>query len=274
MSRQDDWKKHWHNIIFEHNTRAGRIFDEVLLVMILLSVIVVLTDSVETYRAKHLQTLLALEWLFTILFTIEYIIRILVSPVKGRYIFSFFGIIDLLSIVPTYLSLIFSGAQYLIIIRLLRLMRVFRILKLVKFTQASIYLLHALRHSREKILVFFGTVSIIVTIVGTLMYLIEGPESGFTSIPTSIYWAIVTITTVGFGDITPVTPAGKFVASLLMLIGYAIIAVPTGIITSEMARSRRDEVAARSCPSCGFDAFARGSNYCSNCGTKLPNHQK
>lgn len=270
----NDWKKRWYTIIFEHHTRAGRIFDEVLLVMILLSVIIVLTDSVESYHRKHLFLLLALEWIFTILFSIEYVVRIIVSPVKRKYIFSFFGIIDLISIVPSYLSLFFTGAQYLIIIRLLRLMRVFRILKLVKFTQASIYLLHALKHSREKILVFFGTVSIIVTIVGTLMYLIEGPEAGFTSIPTSIYWAVVTITTVGFGDITPTTPAGKFIASLLMLIGYAIIAVPTGIITSEMTRNRKDTVHNRICSSCGFESHAKSANYCSNCGSKLLRNQK
>ncbi|MCE1201628.1 MAG: ion transporter [Bacteroidia bacterium] len=271
MNQQsNDWKKRWYTIIFEHHTRAGRIFDEVLLVMILLSVVIVLTDSVESYHRQHLSLLLALEWMFTILFSIEYVIRIIVSPVKRKYIFSFFGIIDLISIVPTYLSLFFTGAQYLIIIRLLRLMRVFRILKLVKFTQASIYLLHALKHSREKILVFFGTVSIIVTIVGTLMYLIEGPQAGFTSIPTSIYWAVVTITTVGFGDITPTTPVGKFIASLLMLIGYAIIAVPTGIITSEMTRSRKDIVQNRACKSCGFESYAKGANFCSNCGAALP----
>lgn len=271
MNQQsNDWKKRWYIIIFEHHTRAGRIFDKVLLVMILLSVVIVLTDSVESYHRQHLSLLLALEWMFTILFSIEYVIRIIVSPVKRKYIFSFFGIIDLVSIVPTYLSLFFTGAQYLMIIRLLRLMRVFRILKLVKFTQASIYLLHALKHSREKILVFFGTVSIIVTIVGTLMYLIEGPQAGFTSIPTSIYWAVVTITTVGFGDITPTTPVGKFIASLLMLIGYAIIAVPTGIITSEMTRSRKDIVQNLACKSCGFESYAKGANYCSNCGAALP----
>ncbi|MBK9290894.1 MAG: ion transporter [Bacteroidetes bacterium] len=274
MNRKEDWKKRWYTIIFEHHTRAGRIFDEVLLVLILLSVLIVLTDSVESYHNDHFTLLLTLEWVFTILFTIEYVVRIIVSPVKRKYVFSFWGIIDLLSIVPTYLSLFFTGAQYLLIIRLLRLMRVFRILKLVKFTQASIYLLHALKHSREKILVFFGTVSIIVTIVGTLMYLIEGPEAGFTSIPTSIYWAVVTITTVGFGDITPVTPLGKFLASLLMLVGYAIIAVPTGIITSEMTRQKKDQIISRACTSCGKESFSRSANFCSNCGARLPHHEE
>ncbi|HMM12904.1 MAG TPA: ion transporter [Bacteroidales bacterium] len=271
MNHQEDWKKRWYTIIFEHHTRAGRIFDEVLLVLILLSVIIVLTDSVEPVHQQYYSTLFALEWFFTLLFTFEYVIRIIVSPVKRKYIFSFYGIIDLVSIVPTYLSLIFAGAQYLIIVRLLRLLRVFRILKLVKFTRASIYLVHALKHSREKILVFFGTVLITVTIVGTLMYLIEGPESGFTSIPTSIYWAIVTITTVGFGDITPITLAGKFIASLLMLVGYAIIAVPTGIITSELSRSRQGNESQKIfCKSCGMERLADGANFCSNCGTPLP----
>lgn len=212
--------------------------------------------------------------MFTVLFSIEYAVRINVSPHKRKYIFSFFGIIDLVSIVPTYLSLFITGAQYFLIIRLLRLLRVFRILKLAKFTLASVYLLLALKHSREKILVFFSTVSIIVTIVGTLMYLVEGPESGFTSIPTSIYWAIVTITTVGFGDITPVTPDGKIIASFLMLVGYAIIAVPTGIITSEMARGPRDSILKRTCRSCGKNSFARGANFCCYCGSPLQEHQK
>lgn len=263
------WKKKWYRIIFEHDTKPGRLFDEALLVLILLSVLVVFADSMPRFSEQYGFVLLSLEWLFTLLFTVEYIIRIIVSPRKKKYIFSFYGLIDLISIIPTYLSLILVGSQFLIIIRILRLLRVFRILKLVRFTSASLYLLHALRHSREKIIVFFGSVLILVTIIGTIMYLIEGPESGFNSIPTGIYWAIVTITTVGYGDISPVTAFGQFIASLLMLVGYAIIAVPTGIITSEMTRSQHEQTTAKKCGSCGKANHDKDAAYCSVCGSVL-----
>lgn len=264
-----DWKEKLRVIIFEHHTKAGRLFDEFLLVFILLSVSVVFLDSIESYNLRWGDILFSLEWGFTIIFTIEYIIRIVVSRDKIRYITSFYGVIDFLSIVPTYLSLIYAGSQFLIIIRVLRLLRVFRILKLVRFTYASIYLLHAFKHSKEKIIIFFGTVLIIVTIVGAMMYLIEGPESGFRSIPQSIYWAIVTITTVGFGDITPVTPLGQVLASLLMITGYAIIAVPTGIVTAEMTRERHKHIPSSvKCDKCEshneLDAL-----FCKKCGNKL-----
>ncbi len=263
------WKGKLHTIIFEHHTKAGRLFDEFLLIFILLSVFVVFLDSIEKYHLAYENLFLALEWGFTIIFTIEYILRIIVSKHKMRYIFSFYGIIDFLSIVPTYLSLIYAGSQFLIIIRVLRLLRVFRILKLVKFTYASIYLLHAFRHSREKIIIFFGTVLITVTIVGAFMYLIEGPENGFKSIPQSIYWAIVTITTVGFGDITPSTPLGQVIASFLMLTGYAIIAVPTGIVTAEMTRERhRTKNHPVKCDACE-EANDIDARFCKKCGNKL-----
>jgi len=265
------WKTNWFRIIFRHDTRAGKLFDEVLLVFILMSVAVVLLDSMPRFHQKYGAWLYAFEWFFTLAFTLEYIIRILVSPLKRKYILSFYGIIDFISVIPTYLSLLMIGSQYLIIIRILRLLRVFRILKLVRFTSASLYLLHALKHSREKILVFFGSVLILVTIIGTFMYLVEGPENGFKSIPIGIYWAIVTITTVGYGDISPATPLGQLIASLLMLTGYAIIAVPTGIITSEMAR--RHDVLKNSptmeCPNCGEKNLNENANYCHNCGSSL-----
>lgn len=264
-----DWKQRWYKIIFEHDTHAGRLFDEILLIVILLSVVVVFADSMESLSKQNRLFLFSLEWIFTFLFTLEYIVRIKVTPLKKKYIFSFYGIIDFLSIVPTYLSIFFAGTQYLIIIRILRLFRVFRILKLVKFTSASIYLIHALKHSREKILVFFGTVLIIVTIIGTLMYIVEGPQNGFVSIPVSIYWAIVTITTVGFGDITPTTPFGQIIASLLMLTGYAIIAVPTGIITSELSRNNRNGNRKTKCDTCGCEITDPAANFCSLCGKEL-----
>jgi voltage-gated potassium channel len=270
IMKNKDWKVEWYTIIFRHDTKKGRLFDEILLVIILLSVTVVFLDSMKSIHERYRWLLLSLEWFFTFLFTIEYIIRIIISPRRKKYIFSFYGVIDLLSIIPTYLSLIFAGTQFLIIIRILRLFRVFRILKLVRFTSASIYLIHALQHSREKIMVFFGSVLITVTILGTIMYIVEGPDSGFVSIPTSIYWAIVTITTVGFGDITPVTPLGQVIASILMLTGYAIIAVPTGIITSEMTRDKsRKPVHSKECRQCNTVTYVHDANYCINCGEKF-----
>lgn len=264
-----DWKQRWYKIIFEHDTYAGRLFDEILLIIILLSVVVVFADSMENLSMQNRLYLFSLEWIFTILFTLEYLFRIKVTPNKKKYIFSFYGIIDFLSIVPTYLSIFVAGTHFLIIIRILRLFRVFRILKLVRFTSASIYLIYALKHSREKILVFFGTVLIIVTIIGTLMYIVEGPEHGFASIPMSIYWAIVTITTVGFGDITPKTPFGQIIASLLMLTGYAIIAVPTGIITAELSRNKRHGNSKVKCGTCGGEIIDPNANFCSTCGQEI-----
>lgn len=275
LSEQPTWKTKWFQIIFRHDTKNGRLFDELLLVMILLSVSTVFVDSIPKIHAKYQTPLYIAEWLFTLLFTAEYIVRIIVSPNKKRYVFSFYGVIDFASVIPTYLSLIFIGSQYLIIIRILRLLRVFRILKLVRFTSASLYLLHSLKHSREKILVFFGSVLILVTIIGTFMYLIEGPEHGFKSIPYSIYWAIVTITTVGYGDISPSTALGQIIASMLMLTGYAIIAVPTGIISSEMTKSHRNDKRQRllDCPKCGNDEVTKDDFFCSHCGYSLKSYE-
>lgn len=269
---EESWKNKWYVIIFQHHTKAGRRFDEILIAAILLSVLIVFIDSSQKLHEKYDTILLIAEWLLTGLFTIEYIIRIIVVPKKRSYIVSFYGIIDLLSIIPTYLSIFFAGTQFLMIIRVLRLLRVFRIMKLVSYTTASLFLIQAIKNSREKILVFFGAVLIIVTIVGTIMYLLEGPASGFESIPISIYWAIVTITTVGYGDISPVTPWGQFIASILMLTGYAIIAVPTGILTSEISKTKKVSLVGEKkkfCRDCGHQIIEDKANYCSNCGSEL-----
>lgn len=269
---EESWKNKWYVIIFQHHTKAGRRFDEILIAAILLSVLIVFIDSSQKLHEKYDTILLVAEWLLTGLFTIEYIIRIIVVPKKRSYIVSFYGIIDLLSIIPTYLSIFFAGSQFLMIIRVLRLLRVFRIMKLVSYTTASLFLIQAIKNSREKILVFFGAVLITVTIVGTIMYLLEGPASGFDSIPISIYWAIVTITTVGYGDISPVTPWGQFIASILMLTGYAIIAVPTGILTSEISKTKKVSLIGEKkkfCRDCGHQIIEDKANYCSNCGSEL-----
>lgn len=273
-NKADDlsWKRKWYVIIFHHHTRAGRLFDEMLLIFILTSVLVVFIDSSQNIHDTYRFWLSLAEWVLTIIFTIEYIVRIIVVPKKRAYILSFYGIIDLISIIPSYLSIFLVGSQFLIIIRVLRLLRVFRIMKLVSYTTASIFLLQALKSSREKILVFFGAVLLIVTIIGTIMYLVEGPVSGFTSIPTSIYWAIVTITTVGYGDISPTTAFGQIIASVLMLTGYAIIAVPTGILTSELSRTRKSKITDEKlpkCNECGYVIIDNNANFCSNCGSGL-----
>lgn len=268
----NDWKKKWYVIIFQHHTKEGRLFDLVLLWLILLSVVAVIVDSSAFIHDKYQVILFGLEWLITIAFSIEYVIRIIVSPVKRNYILSFYGIIDLLAIIPTYLSLFVTGSQLLIVIRVLRLLRVFRIFKLSSFTSAGLFLMQALKNSREKIVVFFGAVLLLVTIVGTIMYLVEGPQSGFDSIPVSIYWAIVTITTVGYGDISPATSLGQFIASVLMLTGYAIIAVPTGILSSEfnIAKKKQNSGPGKArCKACSYGLIGEHYNFCPHCGVSL-----
>jgi voltage-gated potassium channel len=252
------------------DTRAGKMFDIILMVAIILSIIVVLLDSVARVHSMQGELLLIAEWFFTILFTIEYVVRIITSTKKLKYIGSFYGIIDLLSILPTYISLFFAGYQYLIVIRILRLLRVFRILKLYRFIGASSYLAESLRASRHKIAVFLSFVMAIVVIMGAAMYLIEGPEHGFKSIPESIYWAIITLTTVGYGDITPITPLGKALSAVVMILGYSIIAVPTGIITAELTlkKDSSDKVN-RHCPGCGCTDHDKDAIYCKVCGKEL-----
>jgi voltage-gated potassium channel len=260
-------KKKLHDIIFNSDTPSGKIFDIVLMVVIILSIIVVMLDSMADVHEDFGRVLYIAEWIFTVLFTIEYIMRIYTSTRKWNYIFSFYGIIDLLAILPTYLSLILIGYQYLIIIRVLRLLRIFRILKLYRFIGASRHLVTSLKESRHKIAVFLSAVMAIVVVMGAAMYLIEGPENGFRSIPESIYWAIITLTTVGYGDITPITPLGKTLAAMVMILGYSIIAVPTGIITAEL--SKKTEKIKRDCKACGCDDHDKDAVYCKECGKEL-----
>ncbi|WP_245706028.1 ion transporter [Catalinimonas alkaloidigena] len=233
------WRLRLHEIIFESDTPAGKAFDVVLLILILFSILIVMLESVDSVARRHGEMLRLVEWIVTLLFTIEYGLRILSAGRASRYLFSFFGIIDLLSILPTYLSLVIVGSQYLLVIRGLRLLRVFRVLKLSRYMGEAQILTLALRQSVAKITVFIGTVVILVIIMGAAMYLIEGPENGFRNIPISIYWAVVTLTTVGYGDIAPQTTAGQLLATLLMIMGYGIIAVPTGIVSVELNKAER-----------------------------------
>ena len=264
--------KKTHEIIFEADTPAGKIFDVVLLILILLSVGIVMLESVPFYHDNYWDLLLILEWIFTIIFSVEYILRILSSKRPLGYITSFYGIIDLLSILPAYLSLIFAGTQYLLTIRALRLMRIFRIFKLVHFIREGDNLFLALVRSRMKIIVFLIFIMIMVVFLGSVMYLIEGSEeSGFTSIPRSVYWAIVTLTTVGYGDIAPVSPLGQTIAAIIMILGYSVIAVPTGIIGAELVQGygKKEEVNTQVCPYCSTEGHPRGAVYCYNCGEKI-----
>ena len=259
-----------HQVIFEADSPAGRAFDLVLLLAIVASVAVVMLESVASLRARAGPALRALEWGFTILFTIEYALRLFAVRRPLRYAVSVFGLIDLLAILPTYLSVFVPGAQSFLVIRLLRLLRIFRVLKLAEYLHESRTLAQALRASRRKIQVFLLSVVTIVVVVGALMYVIEGEEHGFTSIPLSIYWAVVTLTTVGYGDLAPATVLGRFLSILLMLTGYGIIAVPTGIVTAELTRvTRAGPVSTQACPACGIGSHEHDAVYCRACGTKL-----
>jgi len=259
-------RKRLYKIIFEHDTPAEKLFDVVLLWFILISVIVVIIESIPEIHLQFFEIFYAVEWAFTILFTIEYLLRIWSSPKPLKYIFSFWGLIDLLAILPTYLELFIVGYHYFLIVRVFRLLRVFRILKLVRFNQEAQVLVNALKSSYYKISIFLMAVISIVTLMGTLMYVVEGSESGFNSIPQSIYWAIVTVTTVGFGDIVPQTVIGKLLSSVAMIMGYAIIAVPTGIITVELSRSNKNQK--RICANCS-SGNPPNSHYCNQCGNLL-----
>lgn len=267
-----EFRKRLYEIIFEADTPAGKAFDLILLIAILLSVIAVSLDSVEIIHIKYKFVFQWAEWILTILFSIEYMLRIYTVKKPLRYIFSFFGIIDFLSVLPTYLSLIFAGSHYLMVIRTLRLLRIFRILKLARYVGAAQTLKSSLKKSSAKIIVFLEVVLVLVIIIGALMYLIEGPENGFTSIPKSIYWAIVTITTVGYGDIAPHTVLGQSLASLLMIVGYSIIAVPTGIITAGAIQHNTNQKIINNtqvCQNCHFDQNDDDAKYCKMCGEKL-----
>ncbi len=270
------WRERIGDVIFETDTRAARTFDVVLLWVIVLSVATVMLESVPSVRADHGRALRAAEWTFTGLFTLEYALRVLTKG-RRRYVLTFFGIVDLLAFLPAYLALLFAGGPYLVVLRALRLLRVFRVLKLTRYLGEARVLSQALGASRAKITVFLTFVLTVVLLVGSLMYVVEGPASGFDSIPIGIYWAIVTLTTVGYGDISPATPLGRFLASAVMIVGYAVIAVPTGIVTTEMVRAggKRDaDVRAaaerRRCEVCALVGHGEDARFCRRCGTALP----
>lgn len=263
------WRFRLHEIIFEADTPGGKLFDVALLAAILGSVATVMLDSVAAVQARYGAWLLGLEWGFTALFTIEYAARLASVRYPSRYATSFFGVVDLLAIVPTYLSLFLPGSQALLVVRVLRVVRVFRVLKLGHYLAGAEELAQALRNSRAKIVVFLATVVSIAVVMGALLYLIEGEESGFTSIPRGVYWAIVTMTTVGYGDIYPETVSGRLAAALLMIAGYAIIAVPTGIVSVAIAQRARHPVSTQACLACSAEGHDVDAEFCKYCGESL-----
>ena len=270
-SAQAPWRQRLHTIIFEADTRAGRTFDIVLILAITTSVVLVIVETVTGRRSPLGRTIFAAEWMLTILFTAEYIARLLAVRRPVAYATSFFGIVDLLAILPAYASIAFAGGQYFLVVRVLRLLRIFRIFKLAHFLSGAQVLTAAIAAARYKIGVFLFTVVTLIVIVGALMYVIEGGTNGFTSIPTSMYWAVVTLTTVGYGDVAPVTTLGRFVASLVMILGYGIIAVPTGIVTTELVNAARrpEDISRQACPSCAVEGHQVGARYCFRCGNAL-----
>lgn len=276
LKTKKTWRSRLHEIIYEADTPAGKLFDVILLIVIIASIILVMAESVQSIDAKYHTFLNVSEWIITILFTIEYIARIISVKKPIKYITSFYGVIDLLSTIPKYLSIIFAGTHTLVALRALRLLRVFRILKLARYIGESTNLVRALKASRAKIMVFLSFVLILCIILGTLLYLIESEQdSGFTSIPRSVYWAIVTLTTVGYGDIAPVTPLGQFIAAIVMLLGYAIIAIPTGIVSAEMTKvnKRKVQTNTQACPHCIAENHRDNAEYCYNCGNVLNDHE-
>lgn len=268
------FRKKVYTVIYQTDTKAGRLFDLILLGLILLSVLLVMMETVAEFNSKYHSYLIFMEWIITILFTIEYLLRILIINRPIRYIFSFYGIIDLLAILPMYVSLLVIGTNILTVIRALRLLRLFKILNNPQFTNQSLKLKRALIASRGKIVVFIYFVLISTIIIGSVMYLIEGKESGFTSIPTSIYWTIVTLTTVGYGDISPQTPLGQFIASFVMILGYGIIAVPTGIVSAEINRFNQNKDAHHKnpCVNCDNTDYPNNSKFCPQCGHSFENN--
>jgi voltage-gated potassium channel len=265
-------KEHTYTVIFEHGTASGKAFDVVLIAAILASVVVVMVDSVQTAQTSYGPQLRALEWIFTIIFTVEYLARLWSVDRPRDYALSFFGLVDFFAVIPTYLSLLLPGGQVLVVIRILRVIRVFRVLKLAQYVGEARVLTAALRAARYKITVFLISVVSIVVVVGSLMYLIEGADAGFTSIPRGVYWGIVTLTTVGYGDIHPITPLGQALAAMVMIMGYGIIAVPTGIVTVELAQQARNEPPATTtnrCSECGHREADEGASFCRYCGGPL-----
>lgn len=273
---QSGWKNKLHEVIYEADTPAGKLFDIALFILIIISVILVMLESIKEVDQNYHGTLLVMEWCVTIFFSLEYIARVISIKKPWKYILSFYGIIDFVSTIPLYLSYILAGSQVLLAVRAFRLLRIFRILKLVKFMGEASQLQKALKASKTKIAVFIYVVLILSVILGTLMYIIEGDEAGFTSIPRSIYWTIVTLTTVGYGDIAPQTNLGQFFATIIMILGYGIIAVPTGIVTvefSKQSKGRDDDnyvhVNTQSCPNCSLEGHRDDATHCYNCGHTL-----
>ncbi|UTZ41802.1 ion transporter [Vibrio campbellii] len=262
-------KHHLYVIIFGTHTRAGRAFDIALIIAIITSLLVLILESLPSVMTEWSRELRYIEYTFTAIFTVEYLLRLYCSPKPKSYATSFYGVVDLLAILPTYLAIFFPGASFMGVVRLLRVMRIFRILKLVRYLQDSNILLRSLLMARRKILIFFSTVGILVTIFGALIFVIEGPHNGFTSIPKSIYWAIVTITTVGYGDMVPQTHLGKAIASLTMLLGYSILAVPTGIITAELSNEMNAHKQLVKCPNCNRAGHDSDAMHCKHCGSEL-----
>ena len=262
-------KHHLYVIIFGTHTRAGRAFDIALIIAIITSLLVLILESLPSVMTEWSRELRYIEYTFTAIFTVEYLLRLYCSPKPKSYATSFYGLVDLLAILPTYLAIFFPGASFMGVVRLLRVMRIFRILKLVRYLQDSNILLRSLLMARRKILIFFSTVGILVTIFGALIFVIEGPHNGFTSIPKSIYWAIVTITTVGYGDMVPQTHLGKAIASLTMLLGYSILAVPTGIITAELSNEMNAHKQLVKCPNCNRSGHDSDAMHCKHCGSEL-----
>jgi len=266
---KEGWRKRWYTIIFESDTPLGKQFDIALLVAILSSLVVVMLETVKPFATEHRQLFITFEWIFTAIFTAEYLIRLIIVKKPSKYVFSFYGLVDFISVIPSYLALIIGGAQYFIIVRSLRLLRVFRVLKMVRFLGEAQVLSQALRASRPKIIVFIIAVTCMTFIMGAIMYMVEGPENGFKSIPIAVYWCIVTLTTVGYGDISPQTPLGQIIASIIMILGYGIIAVPTGIVTSEISKQSAQPRGDQKCNQCGKPGLSNQAQYCENCGEAL-----
>lgn len=269
QNSKHDWKDVLYVIIFRASTKAGKRFDIWLLIAIFLSVIVILMDSVPSIHQQYGSKLYVIEWTFTILFTIEYILRIIIIERKWKYIFSPLGIIDFLSILPAFLGIVYASYQFLMVLRSLRILRIFKIFQVKGFLNAGNFISQALYNSYRKILIFMMFIVLLVIIIGSLMYIIEGETPGFESIPNSIYWAVVTITTVGYGDISPMTSLGKFLSVLVMICGYSIIAVPTGIVTAEMSRNREMKESLTDCHQCGASHQRENARYCYRCGNNL-----
>lgn len=263
------WKKKMYNIIFKSDTFYGRLFDEILLVLILASIVIVMLESISDFNVKYFDFLIYSEWTITLLFTLEYILRIISAPDKKKYIFSFFGIIDFIAIVPAFIGLMYPEVQPLLVMRAIRLLRVYRILKLTRYIHAGNLLIVSLKSSFRKIFIFMVFVLILVILLGSIMYVVEDGKNGFYSIPLSIYWAVITLTTVGYGDIVPVTSLGKFIATFIMLLGYSIIAIPTGIVSAELSRDKTKKIKTKICNNCSESEHHEDSSYCKNCGHPL-----